>query len=233
MAQQFPLPFPYQTAIKSFETFLPTAQQSTLLKMLKGNTQWIGPWAALIGPAGTGKSHMLNAWSIEQDAKILSIEDLKTYGKKGLDSRDAAFFALDMEEHKSLDDAQSEGLFHLLNHIRFYNGRFLMVSRSPLGKINTPLKDLRSRFAAFIALKLDPYEDAQLAALLGKFASDQQLELKPQFSNYILSRSPRDAKTLHCVISTLAHISIINKKAVSFPLIKEALAKVASQKESH
>src|SRR5436190_1859256 len=107
-------------------------------------------------------------------------------------------------------------------------GNFLSRSRrrpSPAPPAQLPLReDLRTRLAWGLVYQLKPLTDAEKALYLRAEAGRRGLRLSDEVVWYLLNHLPRDLGSLHRVLEVLDRYSLASQRAVTLPLVREALS---------
>ncbi|MCP5404669.1 MAG: chromosomal replication initiator DnaA [Pseudomonadaceae bacterium] len=189
----------------SAQAFVPTkgsaAAQETLAGFAPTGEAHDGQTLLLLGPAASGKSHLLNIWQQTHAGNPLAIA---------------------VDDLQSLNAAAQEALFHTFNHLKEQGGALLVAGCVPLAGM-TLLPDLKSRLATARQVDIAPPDDAELQALVGKWASDRQLHLPDAVVGYLLARAERSPAALQGLVAALDTLSLEQKRAVTVPLVKQIL----------
>ena len=160
----------------------------------------------LWGPEGSGKTHLLRAFSQAAAAA----------------KREAA----SVDDVARLSEAEQVGLFDLCNRLRASGGSLAASGNAPPAQL--PLRaDLRSRLASGIVLQLHPLSDADKAAALSAHAAERGMSLDRELIAYLLSHFDRDMGTQIALLDALDRYSLQRKRPVTLPLLKEALRSLA------
>jgi DnaA family protein len=160
----------------------------------------------LWGPEGSGKTHLLRAFSQAAAAA----------------KREAA----SADDVARLSEAEQVGLFDLCNRLRASGGSLAASGNAPPAQL--PLRaDLRSRLASGIVLQLHPLSDADKAAALSAHAAERGMSLDRELIAYLLSHFDRDMGTQIALLDALDRYSLQRKRPVTLPLLKEALRSLA------
>ena len=181
----------------------------------------------LYGPAGTGKSHLLQASCHEPGVETiyLPLSDLRQYAAldvlQGVGNADRV--CID-DIHVVLGDVHWEqALFNLYNEARQRGCRLIVAADAAPRALTVNLADLRSRLSWGIVYQLAQPEDHDKEAILQFRASRRGLTLPSSVASYIVSRAPRAMDQLLQVLETLDKASLAEKRALSIPFVKEAL----------
>lgn len=200
----------------------------------------------LQGAAGTGKSHLIQACCHELQSEglrsiYMGFPELLSYwleqGHNEQDDTDGWVEALldtdvlfidDIDADIELDAAEREAidrnLFQLLNRsILAQTPRILFSSQTALEKLSFELKDLRSRLRLMQVLNLTQLSEEQVLGWLGFKAEQLGFKLDDDSAQFLLRRWPRDLHALAQALNRLNEFSLVEKRRVTVPAIKEAL----------
>jgi DnaA-homolog protein len=187
--------------LPTLENFSPgrnNAALSALREALADGERFVFLW----GPGGSGKSHLLRAFS---DAAAAA-------------KREAAV----IDDVARLGESEQIALFDLCNRLRASKGALVASGAAPPAQL--PLRaDLRSRLASGIVLQLHPLSDADKAAALSGHAAGRGMALDRELIAYLLGHFDRDMGTQIALLDALDRYSLQRKRQVTLPLLKEAL----------
>src|SRR6476469_4739414 len=151
------------------EDFLTGASNKAALGLIERWPDWPDRALALVGPEGSGKSHLAAIWADIAGARRISARAL---GETSLPAA-LATGALVIEDAAEKVDEPS--LFHLLNLMRQHEAFVLMTVRAPPATWRVGLADLASRLRAIPTVDLRPPGDVLLRAVMVKLFADRQL----------------------------------------------------------
>jgi len=205
--------------------FLVSEANETALAMLDDWRGWPNARLALIGPEGAGKTHLAHVWMSESGAERVDAAALTEADAPGLAARGAVAVE---DADRLADDAPDQmaverALFHLLNLAAAEGCAVLLTGRTAPSRwaINTP--DLASRLQAVAVARIDPPDDALLAAILAKQFRDRQLRVSEALIKYLLPRMERSFKAAGEIAERLDRAALAAGKPVSRTLAAEAL----------
>jgi len=147
---------------------------------------WPGGKLVLVGPAGSGKTHLAHIWATLAGAEVISAAKLLE-----TDLHDLAQGPVAVEDADTIaGDREAEvALFHLHNLL---NGRGLLVTAASAPRDwRLGLPDLLSRMQAAPVAQLNPPDDLLLSAVLIKLFADRQIVVPPNLISYLVSRMDR------------------------------------------
>ncbi len=142
---------------------------------------WPNRIMLLVGPEGSGKSHLASIWAEQAGARAISAHALTAAAVPGA----LATGALVVEDLKP-GDFDERAMFHLLNLAREDEAFVLMTARLPPSAFEVELRDLRSRLRAVPAVSLLPPDDLLFRSLIVKFCADRQLSVDETVVSYLV-----------------------------------------------
>lgn len=212
----------------TFANFLVPASAQPLLDALQAQTQPQGePLLFLCGPAGGGKSHLLQACCQAADAQALylPLAELVTYNP------DDVLQGVELASRVCLDDMQvvagheawEAALFHLINRARQRHCRLVFAADGAPRALGINLPDLQSRLSGGLVIQLPRPDDAHKAQILQFRAERRGLSLPQPVAAYIVSRAPRGMEQLLALLERLDEASLAHQRALSKPFVKQTL----------
>ena len=178
---------------------------------------WPAPALALWGPAGSGKTHLLEVWRARSKAVAIAPSALTSAAVPEL---------LGAARAAAIDDAQradEEALLHLYNLLAERQGHLLLAEREPPARWAIGLADLRSRLAAAPAVAVEAPDDALLGAVLVKLFADRQLRISEEVIAYLLPRIERSFAAAQAIVAALDRAALAGQRAVTVPLARDIL----------
>ena len=168
------------------DDFLEGPANAAGLALIDAWPDWPNRVMMLVGPEGSGKSHLAAIWADEAGARSIAAHALTPASVPGA----LATGALVVED---LDPANVDerALFHLLNLAREDEAYVLLTGRQLPSTFENGLRDLRSRLRASPIVSMMPPDDQLLRALLVKFCADRQMSVDESVVGYLASRIER------------------------------------------
>lgn len=181
----------------------------------------------LWGETGTGKSHLLQGLTEEQlsGTIYLPLKQLTKYGAEIFDGIEQLELVCidDIEEIAGIKHLE-EGLFHLYNRIRDNQTTQLVIAGShSLGNLPIHLPDLRSRIAWGLVFQLSELSEKNKLEVITQQALSKGFNLPETVGNYLISHCARDMNKLSEIIDTLDKASLVAKRKLTIPFVKECL----------
>jgi chromosomal replication initiation ATPase DnaA len=168
------------------DDFLQGPSNAAGLALVDSWPDWPNRIMLLVGPEGSGKSHLAAIWAEEAGARSTSAHALTAAGVPG----ELATGALVVEDLKS-SEFDERALFHLLNLAREDEAYVLITARAAPSAFAVELRDLRSRLRALPTVSLLPPDDQLFRALIVKFCADRQLAIDENVVSYLTTRIER------------------------------------------
>lgn len=178
--------FEFRMGERSPETLVVTAANRDAAHLLTQWRAWPGGALALVGPAGSGKTHLASAWALETGARLVAPH-------AGPDAA-AAVFA-EAGGRLLIDDADGESeeaaLWRVLDLARSTGGAVLLTGAQPPAAWPARLPDLRSRLAALPVATLGEPDQALMEVVLRRICREQFIQLSDDAARYLARRLPR------------------------------------------
>lgn len=175
----------------------------------------------IVGPEGSGKTHLAHIWSQRVQAHWVSPAQLHTHIDALLDNDARPPLVLD-EADGVAGTANEEALFHLVNHYRG-QGELLLTARAPARDWGLRLPDLITRLNASAHVTLSQPDEALLAAVLVKLFSDRQLLVQPALIDYLLTRMERSLASARSLVAQLDERALQLSRPITRSLAREVL----------
>jgi chromosomal replication initiation ATPase DnaA len=200
----------------AIEDFMQGPSNAAALTLIQRWPDWPDRIVAMIGPEGSGKSHLASIWADAAgarmlSAKLLSVTDLPAAFVTGA-------LVLEDLEFAGLDE---RALFHFLNLAREQRAFVLITSRSPLSTFPVAIRDLASRMRAVPSVTLTSPDDILLRALMVKLAADRQIVLDEPLVNYLANRIERSFTAARAVVHRLDEEAMRQHRPVTRALAAE------------
>jgi chromosomal replication initiation ATPase DnaA len=174
---------------------------------------WPGGRLALIGPEGSGKSHLAMGWAARTGAFVV--------GPPALDLARLPVGPILLED-ADRGGVADDALFHLINRADA-GGSLLITARTPPRLWMAQLPDLRSRLNALFTVEIGAPDDALLESLLLRFFRDRHIRPDPDLLPYLLRRMERSATAAHALVARLDEAADLLRRPVTRALAREVL----------
>jgi len=179
----------------------------------------------LWGPPGSGRSHLLAA--VERAAAALAGLPPAGAGARPRQLAVPAFHASQRvyvaDDVQALDADGQARLFGLQNLVRQNPGSFLLTAADlPPARLELR-EDVRTRLAWGLVFALRPIAEPDQAAALAAYARSRGARVEDDLVPYMLTRLPRDMRTLVTVLDSLDAFALSRQRALTVPLLREWL----------
>lgn len=217
--KQLVLGLPHQAATGRGD-FLVGAPNAAAFAAIEAWPDWPHPVLCVVGPEGSGKSHLAEIWRAQSGAARLPASALAAPDVPALAEQPA----LVLEDCGA--DADETALFHLVNEMERRGHFLMMTSRSEPATWGTSLQDLRSRLSRVPVVRLDPPDDELLQALLVKLFADRQVAVEPGLLRYLLPRVERSFADVIALVARLDEAAIEEQRPVTRALAARILREI-------
>jgi chromosomal replication initiation ATPase DnaA len=197
--------------------FLVTPATQAALAAVDGWSDWVGGRLLLVGPKGSGKTHLGHIWAEMAQAMWVTPPELPD--RLPYIAPEACII---------LDDAQlvtgraEEALFHLYNRLA-PQGRLLLTAPTAPRDWGLRLADLLSRLQAMPMARLEPPDDDLLAGALLKLFTDRQIIAEARLIPYPLPPMERSIAAAQALVAALDARSLATHRPVTRALAAEVL----------
>lgn len=182
--------------------------------------QWPGGKMLLVGPLGSGKTHLAQIWADQAGAHRVPGLGLATRDLPAL----AAGGAVAVEDAEAVAGQPEDeaALFHLHNLLAA-GGRLLLTAATPPRDWGLILPDLLSRMQAAPVTRLEAPDDALLQAVLVKLFADRQIAVPANLIPYLAARMPRSIGAARAVVAALDAAALAAGRPVTRALAAQVL----------
>ncbi len=211
--RQLPLDFTHVPAFAR-EDLVVSAANRDAVALIERWPNWSAPVAILVGPPGSGKSHLGAIWrarsqAIRADAaELLEFVGLSPYPPTLVDDVD----------RPGLDE---NSLFHVLNAAREAGVSVLLSARTPAANWGVKLPDLGSRLQAATAVELRPPDDLLLSGVITKLFADRQIAIDPAVVLFLVRRMERSLSAAADLVAALDKLALERQARITRTLAAE------------
>lgn len=216
MPRQLTFDLPVLTAFGARDFFV-SASNRQAHDMLADVLPWPQGKLALVGPPGSGKTHLVRIWAARTGATVVAAAGLADLPRPAPGARVA------VEDIETLPPAAEEPLFHLHNHLAAGGGRLLLTSDRSPARWAIGLPDLASRMQAAAVVQIDDPDDALLFAVLTKLFADRQLAPEPGLVPWLVTRIERSFAAAQATVEALDAAALAEGHKITRALARRVL----------
>ncbi|MTI75028.1 MAG: DnaA regulatory inactivator Hda [Stenotrophomonas sp.] len=224
---QLPLALRYPPD-QRLETFI-GAPDGALAQLRAAATGDSRDWVYLVGPAGSGKTHLALAVcaAAEQAERGSAYLPLQAAAGRlrdaleALEGRDVV--ALDGLDAIAGQREDEVALFDFHNRARAAGVTLLYTASAAPDALGLVLPDLRSRLSQCGRILLDALDDAGRGAVLRERAIRRGLALDQAAIDWLLTRTGRDLGGLVVLLDRLDRESLAAKRRITVPFLRQVL----------
>ncbi len=220
MGKQLVLDLPLRPAMGR-DDFLVAPSNAAAVALIDQWPRWPSYGAILLGPRGSGKSHLATVWQQRAGAQIIEASALREEGVPAALSSKALVI-----ENLSTPPLDEAALFHLLNLARGEGASVLFTTIQPVAALALEVPDLVSRLSALPVAAIAPPDDSLLRGVLVKHFSDRQIAVDEALVSYLLARMPRSLDMARQVVAAIDAAALEQKTEVTRAFAGKVLARL-------
>ncbi len=217
METQLPLDLPHRPAMGR-DDFLVADSNETAVALIDRWPDWPAPAQAIVGPEGSGKSHLGEVWRMVSGAETVPAATLTVEAVPRIAQGGAVL--IEDAPGPSLDET---AMFHLLNHLRETSGFALVLTRDAPASWRVRLPDLASRLRAVPVTALDQPDERLLRAVLVKLFADRQIAVNENVIAYMVVRMERSLGAARTLVERIDRLAMAKKVPVTRSLVAQVL----------
>jgi chromosomal replication initiation ATPase DnaA len=214
--RQLVLELPHRQALGR-DDFLVTESNSAAVALIDHWPDWPAHAAIIVGPPGSGKSHLVEVWRQRSKATRVQAADVNVEIAPEILKSGAV----------AVEDAASplneRGLFHLLNLAKQQGSSVLLTAETRPEKWKIALPDLLSRLKAIPVLEILPPDDALLRGVLVKLFFDRQIAAAESTISFMLARMPRSLGAARLLVAEIDRRALEERAEVTRPFVARVM----------
>ncbi|KQR73364.1 hypothetical protein ASG25_02350 [Rhizobium sp. Leaf384] len=217
---QLPLPLGHAPQI-SRDDLLVSSSLEAAVAIVDHWPQWPSPVVVLVGPPGSGKSHLAAIWAGTCKAVAIDLQP----GTQAPEIAAGSPVVYEDADRRGFDET---ALFHVINSVR-ENGTWLLITaRSRPAAWGVRLPDLASRLKAVTVVETGEPDDDLLGQVLMKLFADRQLFPEEKLIAYLVARMERSLETAHRTVAEMDRLALARQTRISRALAAEVLEKIGN-----
>ena len=184
----------------------------------------------IVGDAGSGKSHLLEAASEAASAggDAVAFVPMRDWRSQRVDAvrglgRDGGLLCIDDVDAAAGHRGWEEALLALVEEAGSRQARILASAGAAPSNIRFVLADLRSRLSAATLYRLRELDDESRARALRRHASGRGIEIPDDVVGYVLTRHRRDMPSLVALLDRLDHHSMVRQRRLTLPFVRDLI----------
>jgi DnaA family protein len=212
-----------------FESFAPGRNAEILTALRSAGALPVWLW----GARGSGKTHLLQAAcaAAGEAAAYFPLDRTFSLPPQALAGyENSPLLCIDDVDQVAGDQDWERELFRLFNEAAELRSRLIFAASVAPRQAPWVLGDWRSRAAACVVYQLHELDDAGRIEALRLRAAQRGLQLPGETSEYLLKRMPRDLPSLFELLDALDEASMVEKRRLTIPFIRDELEKRAKTK---
>ncbi len=216
--RQLALDLPHREALGR-EDFLVSDTNAAAVAAIDAWPDWPHSGLVLVGPEGSGKSHLVEVWRAMSGARRLLADEIAG------DPQDliAGTAAVIVEDCGPGTDETA--MFHFLNAAERAGLDVLLTARTEPRAWRIGLPDLMSRMSRLPVARLEAPDDSLLEAVMMKLFADRQLSVDAAVLRYLATRLERSFAAARDAVGRLDRMAIEEKR----PVTRALAARIVSE----
>ena len=202
------------------DDFLVSPCNEAALAQIDSWPDWPDPTLLLVGPHGSGKSHLATIWARAARARVLSPLDL------GM-ARVARGEPILVEDADRIGDEAT--LFHLINGVSEADGTLLLTAARPPETWPVRLPDLLSRLRRASRAELGAPDEDLVRAVLVKLLIDRQLFVDTSVVEFLARHIDRTLGTAREAVRRLDSEALSGGRRITRGLAGDVLRAMESE----
>jgi len=220
-ARQLILDLPVRTATGRDDFFV-TAANEAAVAVVDAWPDWPDPVRVLVGPPGSGKSHLCHIWAGRAGARTVAASALTVDAVPKLLQAGALVI-----EDAPGDEPDEQAFFHLLNLARETGTPVLIAARSDPAHWPVSLADLRTRLLVLDVVRIGAPDDALMRGVIVKQFQDRQIAADEAVVAYMLTRMERSLDAVRRLVAEIDRAALTEQARITRAFVARIMAEDA------
>lgn len=221
MAEQLIFDLPVKPALGR-EDFFVSEANAIAVATLEHVDSWPMFKQLLVGPEGSGKTHLAHVWAADTGAMIVQANRLNELDLSSISQP----CSIENTDQIGKVDGGEDLLFHLHNILAEKRLPLLLTARMAPRDWELSLPDLASRMQATSVVRLNNPDEALLGAVMLKLFADRQLHVPVNLMPYLLRRMDRSFEAAHQLVEALDAAALRQNRPITRLLAAGVLDKL-------
>jgi chromosomal replication initiation ATPase DnaA len=203
-----------QDSSHDLQAFVVSNSNRSAVEALETWPNWPGGRLALVGPAGSGKTHLARAWA-ERVGAVISSDPNGTER-----TASAAPILIEDADRRASDEV----LFHAFNRADVGSTVLLTGRRQP-SNWRVKLPDLRSRLNALTVARIESPDDDVLLGVLDKLFRERNIKPTATVPGYIIRRIERSVPAAREIVAQIDQYAGEERREVTLAIARQILGR--------
>jgi chromosomal replication initiation ATPase DnaA len=219
MPSQLPLPLGAKSSVTR-DDFIVAPANAEAIAFIDAWPDWPVAAAALCGPPGSGKTHLVEIWKMRSSAQVVAAAALEGSALARLDP--ARPVAIEGVDSTNPNPARDSALFELIEKAN-RSAPVLLTGHEPPAAWPTVLPDLASRFSSLLSFPLWAPDDDLLSALARKLFTDRQLQVPDTVIVRMVQSLERTPGAVRAFVAEADAKALAEGRSITPGLVRELL----------
>ena len=197
------------------EDFITSSSNAEATAAVDAWPNWLGGALTLVGPEGSGKTHLAAAWAEAHGGLFLENVAAQLVPFSELGGQPVV-----VDDADKVDD---ETMFHLINLAAAEGLGLLLTSRALPRAWSCTLPDLRSRLNALRVVQLHEPDDVVLRGVLDRFFRQRLIVPPDDVLDYLVKRIERSVPRVREVVARIDEAASAEARGVTVALARKVI----------
>lgn len=210
------------------DNFLVSGSNAAAFRLIEAWPNWPAHALLLIGPPGSGKSHLAAIFAARAQATLISAPALAQADLVALTAH--AAIIVEDADLIGLDEAS---LFHIFNLAQEQKTAMLLTARDKPDIWGLRTADLLSRLRLCTSVELSPPDDALLESVIVKLFFDRQLTVDAGVIGFMALHIERSFEAARRSVELLDREALARGVPITKSLVREMLSAVSDDDQAN
>jgi DnaA regulatory inactivator Hda len=216
--QQTTISLPRQLPV-DFSTFLVEKPNQEAFFWLSSYPNWPLSQIVVVGPEGSGKSHLAKALSQKFQGSLIPPNSLDLLTDPLTLGRSTSLIIVDDYDRISSEN----NLFHFYNLAREHHRQVIYFGRTAPAQVSFKVPDLASRLRSLPCFTIEEPDDALFHKLFRKELVTRGIPCDDEVLEYIYRRFDRSYATIQQLVTLIDKQTLAQQRGLTLPFLKEII----------